>query len=290
MNVLSLFDGMSCGQIALKNLGIKVDKYFACEIDKHAIEITQHNFPETIQLGDVTKVKATDLPKIDLVIGGSPCQGFSFNGKQLNFNDPRSALFFEFERLVKEINPKYFFLENVKMKQEYEDVITEHMGVRPIKINSSLMSAQSRERLYWTNIPNIEVPKDKGIMLRDILEPDTENTPPLQPIKDEWKPQISTNYIQWDKNNTGHKSQHSRAYYERAKHGALTTNSSPKVIPFSYFGGLQFRDLTMVEAERLQTVPDNYTNCVSNTRRIHALGNGWTVDVITHCFKNMEFN
>lgn len=184
MNVLSLFDGMSCGQIALNRAGIKYDNYFACEIDKHAIEVTQHNFPNTIQLGDVTKLFAKDLPKIDLLIGGSPCQGFSFAGKQLAFNDPRSRLFFEFVRLKNECNPTYFMLENVKMKKEFEIIISKYMGVAPIEINSALLSAQNRVRLYWTNIAaepyglfgdtqcTIPQPKDKGILLRDILESD----------------------------------------------------------------------------------------------------------------------
>ena len=136
MNVLSLFDGMSCGQIALNKVGIKYENYFASEIDEPAIKVTQHNYPNTIQLGDVTKIKASDLPQIDLLIGGSPCQGFSFAGKQLNFEDERSKLFFEFVRLKNELQPKYFLLENVKMKQEWQDVISEQLGVKPIRINS----------------------------------------------------------------------------------------------------------------------------------------------------------
>jgi len=167
---LSLFDGISCGQIALNRAGVKVDNYFASEIDKHAIKVTQHNYPNTVQLGDVTTVKCADLPKIDLLIGGSPCQGFSFAGKQLNFDDPRSKLFFEFVRLLKETKPKYFLLENVPMKKEYEQIITDHLGVEPIFINSALVSAQNRKRLYWTNIPNVTEPKDKGILLKDITE------------------------------------------------------------------------------------------------------------------------
>lgn len=169
LNVLSLFDGMSCGQIALERAGIKVNNYFASEIDKHAIKVTQHNYPNTIQIGDVTKVKAEDLPQIDLLIGGSPCQGFSFAGKQLNFEDERSKLFFEFVRLLRETKPKYFLLENVKMKKEYQDVITEHLGVEPIEINSNLLSAQNRKRIYWTNIPGVTIPNDKGILLKDIV-------------------------------------------------------------------------------------------------------------------------
>ena len=182
ITVLSLFDGMSCGQIALNKLGIKVKQYYASEIDKYAMQVTQHNFPDTIQLGDVRNVHGKDLPKIDLLIGGSPCQGFSFAGKGLNFNDPRSALFFEFVRLMKETQPTYFMLENVKMKKEHELVISQYMNVAPIEINSALLSAQNRVRLYWTNInqkpyglfgdmiSDIPQPKDKGILLKDILE------------------------------------------------------------------------------------------------------------------------
>ena len=170
MNILSLFDGMSCGQIALNRLGVKYDKYFASEIDKYAMQITKQNYPDTIHIGDVTAIKAAELPKIDLLMGGSPCQGFSFAGSQLAFNDPRSKLFFEFVRLLKELKPKYFLLENVRMKKEYLDIITEHLGVKPILINSALVSAQNRQRYYWTNIPEIAQPKDKGIVLKDILE------------------------------------------------------------------------------------------------------------------------
>lgn len=172
INVLSLFDGMSCGQIALDKLGVKVNKYFACEIDKYAMQVTQHNFPDTIQLGDVQFVTKETFGnhKIDLVIGGSPCQGFSFAGKMLNFDDPRSKLFFEYVRLVKDLKPKYFLLENVNMKKESQDIITDYMGVEPIEINSALVSAQTRKRLYWTNIPNVGQPEDKGIVLKDIIE------------------------------------------------------------------------------------------------------------------------
>jgi DNA-cytosine methyltransferase len=190
LKVLSLFDGMSCGQLALQRLGIEVDTYYASEIDKYAIQVTQANFPETIQVGDVCNLKAEDYQDVDLILAGSPCQGFSFAGKQLAFDDPRSALFFEFIRLLKEIKPKYFLLENVRMKQQFQDVITEQVSacypefeggdlfgsqIKPILINSALLSAQNRQRLYWTNIPNIEQPEDKGIVLRDILEDDVED-------------------------------------------------------------------------------------------------------------------
>ena len=198
MKVLSLFDGMSCGQLALQRLGIEVSTYYASEIDKYAIEVCQANFPETIQVGDVCNLKTEDFQDIDLILAGSPCQGFSFAGKQLAFDDPRSALFFEFIRMLKGIKPKYFLLENVRMKQEFQDIITEQVSacypdfkggdlfgsqIKPILINSALVSAQNRQRLYWTNIPNIEQPEDKGIVLKDILEENPEEKYKLSDAK-----------------------------------------------------------------------------------------------------------
>ena len=185
MNVLSLFDGMSCGQLALQRANVSVDNYFACEIDKYAMQIANKNFPNTIQLGDVTKIDTEDLPQIDLLMGGSPCQGFSFAGKQLNFSDPRSKLFFEFIRIMNELKPRYVLLENVRMKKESEDVITEHMGFPPQLLNSSKVSAQNRWRNYWFGtyingkyeqimIPTME---DKGLVLKDILQEDHEEPP-----------------------------------------------------------------------------------------------------------------
>ena len=179
MKVLSLFDGMSCGRIALDQLGIPVEKYYASEIDKYAIQVSQANYPEIVQVGDICNLNAKDYQDVDLIIAGSPCQGFSFAGKQLAFDDPRSALFFEFIRLLKEIKPKYFLLENVRMKKEFLQVISQQVsecypeiafGIEPMFINSSLLSAQSRQRFYWTNIPGIQEPEDQGIVLRDILE------------------------------------------------------------------------------------------------------------------------
>lgn len=193
LTVLSLFDGMSCGAIALREAGIKVKQYFASEIDKAAIRQTQHNFPETIQLGSVVGVNVSELPHIDLLIGGSPCQGFSFAGKQLNFSDPRSVLFFEYVRILREIqkyNPDVkFLLENVRMLSEYENIISSHLGIFPVAINSALVSAQNRYRLYWTNIriksvrdlfgstlhTDIPQPEDRGIYLRDILDSDVDS-------------------------------------------------------------------------------------------------------------------
>jgi DNA-cytosine methyltransferase len=177
MRVLSLFDGLSCGQIALNRIGIKPEVYYAAEVDKYAIKVTQANYPNTIQLGDVTKWREWDIDwaSIDLLIGGSPCQGFSFAGKQLAFDDPRSKLFFVYVDIlnhIKSVNPNVkFMLENVKMKKEFLAVISEHLGVEPVFINSALVSAQNRQRYYWCNW-NVEQPEDRGIVLADILETD----------------------------------------------------------------------------------------------------------------------
>ena len=197
-NVLSLFDGMSCGQIALERAGIEVENYFSSEIDKHAIKVTQANYPNTKQLGSVIDVKAKDLPKIDLLIGGSPCQGFSFAGKQLNFEDPRSKLFFEFVRLLNECKPKYFLLENVKMKKEWQDIISKELGIEPIEICSSLFSAQQRKRLYWTNI-NIDLsklPKSNNV-IADILDLPIKNKRENKILmsKSDFKVKVRKNYI-----------------------------------------------------------------------------------------------
>jgi DNA (cytosine-5)-methyltransferase 3A len=316
ITVLSLFDGMSCGQIALQKLGIKVKQYFASEIDKHAIKVTQHNFPNTIQLGDVTKIKGSDLPKIDLLIGGSPCQGFSFAGKQLAFDDPRSKLFFEFVRLKNECNPTYFMLENVKMKREFEIIISKYMGVAPIEINSALLSAQNRVRLYWTNIANepyglfgdmqctIPHPKDKGILLRDILEIDVPNKYYLsdKAIATTINPKINpkTNCLTSVRKdnlvmqlNSSKESGGAQPYQQnRVYH---TDGIAPALMAQMSCGthailekGTAIRRLTPTECERLQTVPDGYTSCVSDTQRYRMLGNGWTVDVIAYIFSFMD--
>lgn len=188
MNVLSLFDGMSCARIALERAGITVTNYFASEIDKYAIQVSKANWPDIKHVGSVTSLEITFNEgyttilnyisgetftfkgKIDLIVGGSPCQGFSFAGKQLNFKDTRSALFFEYVRLKEESQATYFFLENVVMKQKYQNVISRFMGVQPIKLNAALVSAQNRKRLYWTNIPYFGAPADRGILLKHILE------------------------------------------------------------------------------------------------------------------------
>jgi DNA-cytosine methyltransferase len=359
IKVLSLFDGISCGMVALERAGIKVDEYYASEIDKYAIKVSEKNYPNIKRIGDVTKVKGADLPKIDLLVGGSPCQGFSFAGKQLNFNDERSKLFFEYVRLLKETKPKYFLLENVKMKKEYQDVISKFLGVEPIEINSALVSAQNRKRLYWTNIPNITQPEDQGILLKTIVHENTEVfEEKAATIKSQYQNSSRANFIrsgsfhatgvfEWlkeyivpfdktlkilekevERGKVGYfkaGSQANRVYYIHDKVVTLcgeTGDGAAKIDQY-LFGcitpdrinkrqnGQRFNDgnkfytltvqdqhgiliegyirkLTPVECERLQTLIDNYTSGISNAQRYKCLGNGWTVDVIVHIFKNME--
>lgn len=353
---------MSCGRVALERAGIKIDKYYASEVDKYAIKIAQKNYPDTIQLGDVKEVKGTELPKIDLLIGGSPCQGFSFAGKQLNFDDERSKLFFEFVRILKETSPKYFLLENVKMKKEYQDVISEYLGVEPIEINSNLVSAQNRRRLYWTNIPNVTQPEDRGIMLKDIVHENidiqssacTKNgksyaltasyngavwwnsferkqrTMVFEELTEYIVPFDKTLQIldkEVERGKVGYfrkDSQANRVYYIHDKavtlcgeagggaakmgqylFGCITPDRINKRQNGQRFNeGKKFytltaqdkhgiliegyiRKLTPIECERLQTLPDNYTEGVSKTQRYKMLGNGWTVDAIAHIFKKL---
>ena len=319
INVLSCYDGMSCGQIALNLEGIQVDKYHACEIDPYAIKITQKNYPNTIQLGDIKKVSGKDLPKIDLLMGGSPCQSFSrASTNPKGFDDDRGQLFFEFVRLLKELKPKYFLLENVRMKQEDQDIISMNLGIKPILINSALVSAQSRNRLYWTNIPNVTQPKDKGIVLKDILEdlPFPKDTPNylnntwggktrgerVKSINDAkancltanmWKGQIPT-YVKTPiqvgvaSNIRGYDAI-KRVYSDEGKSPTLTTcgggHREPKVASKDE---VYYRKITPRECERLQTVPQGYTEGVSNTQRYKMLGNGWTVDVIRHILRGAK--
>ena len=303
MNVLSLFDGMSCGQIALDRLGISINNYYAAEIDKYAIEITQKNYPDTIQLGDVTKWQDWDIDwsSIDLVSGGFPCQAWSIAGKQQGDRDPRGMLFWTMLDIIKKVrdnNPDaYFLMENVKMKKEFEDYITSHtkaaLGrVEKHLINSSLVSAQSRQRYYWTNIPNIVQPENKGEVLEDVLTNKSsiltedfrvERTPNPELLRK------TLNYWQFDRSGKGYSSQQDRVRRTDVPSNTLSAGSAsiPKIwvnCPHT------FRKLTPIECERLQTVPDGYTEGVSNSQRYKMLGNGWTVDVIKHIYKFMEWN
>ena len=291
INVLSLFDGMSCGQIALERAGIEVKNYFASEIDKHAIAVTMRNYPNTIQLGDVAKIDLNGLPKIDLILAGSPCQGFSMTGKKLNFNDERSSLFFEFIRILnncREHNKDVkFILENVRMKKEWLYVIDDYVGLRSKAINSSLVSAQNRPRFYWSNI-EFGIPEDKNIKLADVLD--------LLPESDTvfiFKNCVRHLVVeQFEEIKKSDKIIHQlifqgRGGYQDRQIGIL------KAPCITTSGFTLVRDKTnnirlcnINELERLQTVPDGYTLGVPITKARHMLGNGWTVDVIAHILKH----
>ena len=263
MKVLSLFDGISCGMVALQRAGISVERYCAFEIDKKAIQISKRNHPIIEHYGDVTGASFNQFSDFDILIGGSPCQGFSFLGKQLNFDDERSGLIKEYLRALETIKPKYFLLENVKMKQEYRDAISGIMGVEPVEINSALISAQNRVRLYWTNIPSVEVPTPKEITLQDILESgyaDREKS--LCLLESENRLNVA-----W------------RDIYRRYK-----TKSIGQAVFFARDldpdkGG---RMLTQIELERLQTLPPGYTQPLKRNEAAGLIGNAWTVDVIAH--------
>lgn len=386
-NVLSLFDGIGCGQVALERAGIKYDNYYASEIDKYAIQVTQKNYPDTIQLGDINNWKSweIDWSSIDLIMGGSPCQGFSNAGKGLNFDDTRSKLFFVFVDIlnhIKQYNPKVIFLlENVKMKKDWQDIITEYMGVEPVEINSALVSAQQRRRLYWTNIKNVSQPENKGILLKDIL---LTNAIPFTnksySLTASYSGAVIWNTLERKQrtmvgvpicvnsqsgSRCGKRKQPSlsdRIYSINAKNPALTSSYQTKIAePVKYCndknmkhllrpygsrativnikdektptlisamgtgggngiyyaeigsknnmfevkdnkitiydkeyeiklpnGFYSFRKLHPIECERLQTLPDNYTDGISNSQRYKALGNGWTVDVIVHILKGLK--
>lgn len=279
MNVLSLFDGMSCGQQALERSDIKVDKYFASEIKPHAIKVTQHNYPNTIQLGDIMNIKGKDLPKIDLIIGGSPCQDFSqANKEKRGLNGEKSSLFFEFLRLIKECKPKYFLLENVKMDDYSYNKISHLLGTYPVDINSSLVSAQMRQRSYWTNIGpekydlfgmrycDIPQPIDKKINLKDILTDGYTDRVKSTCILEGWSRPHNVNSIDKIK--------------KRYDKGFTTIVFNSEDL--DYNKGVRF--LNQIEMERLQTVKEEYTSILSRNQAACLLGDGWTVDVISHIF------
>ena len=382
LNVLSLFDGMSCGQQALERAGIKVDNYFASEIDKYAIQVTMANYPNTTQLGSVVDVDGYSLPKIDILIGGSPCQSFSFAGKRKGMStkdeqeiltldhylrlksegyefEGQSYLFWEYMRLLNEVKPTYFLLENVMMGEKWEKVLSKAIGVNAIEINSALVSAQNRRRLYWTNIGMeasgffgdlesiIEQPKDREILLRDVLENEVNdkyflsesginrivrhNNDSLDNNKSNC---ILAGYYKGggrDKQYIIHNTMPRSGDPKKGGTGPLsrtdgktycldTGNTNAVEIKggdFRYDEGFRWREngksptlclgsenglsgnalaqinshirrLTPIECERLQTVKDNYTNHVSDSQRYKMLGNGWTVEVITHIFKYIK--
>jgi len=285
MNVLSLFDGMSCGQIALNRLGIKYDNYYASEIKKTAIDVTQHNYPNTIQLGDVTKLKAKDLPRIDLLIGGSPCQDFSTvktTGKGLEGD--KSKLFYEYLRLKNELNPKFFLLENVRMKKSSEFELNEYLGVKGIHINSELVSYQKRPRIYWTNIPNVNVPKDKNINFQDFKETNYDICKQYELTK------VPSHIKMWNEGKGRNNELKVCANVtNRNKIYCLTRRQDRS--PNS--GLVQLDDwcrfLTRQELEQAQTVPVGYTDIVSINQAQDLLGDGWTVDVICHILSKLFY-
>ena len=300
MNVLSLFDGISCGQIALNKANIPYNNYFASEIDKNAIKVTQHHYPNTVQLGDVTKIEFI-ASKIDLLIGGSPCQSFSSAGNRNGF-DGKSGLFWEYVRVLNQVKPTYFLLENVVMKKEWEDIITKELGVEPIKINSSLVSAQNRVRLYWTNIPGVGIPEDRGITLNDVLEIDSNDNPAAIRGRRLNKATIIGRRL----NEAGKRNDYNKdipitqCLEVRAtntnKSNCLTTVDKDNVLtplpigrhPNAFKDKLPFRYYSLLEYERLQTLPEGYTNLVSVSQAKKMIGNAWTVDIIAHIFSYLK--
>jgi len=368
MNVLSLFDGISCGRIALERAGIKVDKYYASEIKEEAIKVSLDNWKDIIQVGDITKLKGDNFKDIDLIIGGSPCQSFSNAGNKEGF-DGKSGLFYEYLRLLKEIKPKYFLLENVRMKQEWQDKITEMLKeiypeTKVYNINSKLVSAQLRNRFYWTNIPNIEQPEDKGIILKDILEngyTDREKSRAIlesekilttivynKPLKvrvrkykvdiDKLKIELRSHKLphtlqeiadilkvnktkveHWFRDDNSFAIPDENIWFKLKELLNITTDEFDKsIIEFEIkdstydmsnrvydtngkiccltktgcstqriYDNNDIRYFTQTELERLQTLPDGYTKCLTRNKAAGCIGDGWTVDVITHILKNI---
>lgn len=306
MNVLSLFDGISCGQLALERAGVKVDNYFASEIDENAINITMKNHPNTIQLGNVTNWREWDLPTIDLVIGGSPCQGFSRQGTQLNFEHPQSKLFFEFVDVLNHVKPKYFLLENVFMKTEWRKVINDYLGLPFIELNSKLLSAQNRPRLYWTSIP-FDLPTDAGIVLKDILDEvstkgfiehegllfdpsiSEQSRNLVEVINGEVRVSqtVKQGYIVAEDgdgiNLSFPTSKSRRGRVIKQKSSTLDTACNLCVL---HNGTV--RRYTIEEMEKLQTLPPGYTEGLLPKNRMKAIGNGWTVDIIAHIFSSLK--
>lgn len=283
LKVLSLFDGISCGRVALERAGIETDTYYASEIDESAMKISNKNYPDIIQVGDVSKISYANgilhtekgdfnVGKIDIIMGGSPCQDMSsVNDEGKGLDGEKSGLFFQYARIVKEVNPTYYLLENVVPKKKVDkDKITEVMGVDPIFINSSDFSAQNRPRLYWSNI--------------DIKEPEVKSDLRAIDIIDD-KEDFSSEYPNWLKLKWGNKTRFDSLFDCYGKASCLTA-SMWKGQKASYTKNNQGKahKFTPLECERLQTLPENYTDCVANTNRYKAVGNGWTVDVITYIF------
>lgn len=299
LNVLSCFDGLSGGQLALKKAGIKVNTYYASEIDKYAIAVARYNFPDTCHLGDIRKIDTSRLPQIDLMLAGSPCTDLSFAGNQKGLVEgEQSSLFFDWWNLVQELKPKYIFLENVRMRREYKDKISRTLGFEPVAINSSLVSAQSRYRLYWFGVRvgnkyvdmPINQPQDQGIVLRHILETQRETNI----VCGAYRGRYYKDGVRQDQfGSVAGKTKQMLELRKDGKTNTITTVQKDNVLAKDE---VYWRKLTVLECERLQTVPDGYTNYgmfdtvkpVSNSQRYKMLGNGWTIDVIAHIMEGLR--
>lgn len=290
MNVLSLFDGISCGMVALERVGIKVDKYVAYEIDENAIKVSKHNYPHIEHMGDVFKAEYS-LEEYDLLIGGSPCTYWSIakgNGRETTSSGFGYELFMQYARALKEVKPKYFLYENNKsMSDDIKNAITKELGVEPVMINSENFSAQQRKRYYWTNIPfDKNLPKCE-LLIKDIFLPNSEC--PIKTYEQYRDSMIIRNNgksVAWDTSRKGYYSQTSRARGLWMKMNTITTWDDCNNI---WLGGFKYRHIDAIEAERCQTLPDNYTKILDKTsERIKAVGNGWTVDVIAHILSGLK--
>lgn len=319
LTVLSLFDGISCGYEALNRAGIKVNAYYASEINATSIAISKYNHPDIIQIGDVRDIDISKLPQIDILIGGSPCQNFSFSGtgkgavtiegievttleqylelKNQGFEfEGYSYLFWEYVRILQEVQPKYFLLENVKMAEKWRNIITKTLGYDPILINSNLLSAQNRPRLYWSNIADIKQPKDKGIYIKDVLQNTYSPKEMLsEKILNRFQPLKSTYCVGTTKPKFRTIGQRDYVFGDDNKMGCLVATDYKQPKQVLHNGVL--RKISPIEAERFQTLEDDYTKYglfenevkeVSNTKRFEAIGNGWTVDIIAHILKHIK--
>ena len=309
LRVLSLFDGISCGMVALERAGINVERYDAFEIDKYAIKVSEKNYPQIVHYGDVFGGNFADFKGYDLLLGGSPCTYWRIakTGRETNPDGMGGKLFMEYVRALRESECRYFLYENNNsIHQNIKDFISEMLGVQPIMINSALVSAQQRKRCYWTNIPGVCQPEDKGILLKDILESGISWQDKSYCMTASYNGAVFWNTMQRSQRSMiaepirvgqyGNGGQGQRIYSVRGKSVTLSANGGGQGAKTGLYkidlpdGDYIIRKLTPVEAERLQTLPDNYTEGISNTQRYKCIGNGWTVDVIAHILKGIKDN
>ena len=293
-NVLSLFDGIGAGLLALKRAGFKVNNYYASEVDPSAMTVALFNHPEIQHIGDVEKVSGYDFPNIDLLIGGSPCTNLSSMGNRKGLEGDESRLFYEYLRILKECKPKYFLLENVaSMAQSERDIITALLEVQPIFINSALVSAQTRKRLYWTNIPNVQPPIDKNISFTDILEGGFTNQNKSHALLTNKLPLTESGLARFCFKSTGQLIFKEKYFAELDKQTKVDRFSNMSKLGLTkpcfdtrYRNGV-FRNITITEAEALQTLPRDYTAGISMCNRFKAVGNSFTTDIIAHILKQI---